>query len=237
MNSVYVENIKNYRVATLPLFSILLRNFNRQHAILGQNTLSIDPEESALIERAKTDSEAFGQLYERYYERIYNYVYYRTGHKDDAEDLTARVFERAMNHISRFEDKGVPFSAWLYRIAHNLVANFHRDRSRRRIIALDDVAQWHVGEEDPEFATQLLEDKEALLKAIRRLPADRQELLILKFVERLPNSEIGDIMGRSEGAIKSLYHRTLLSLRNEFEANSPHPAKRRSLFSRNILKR
>jgi RNA polymerase sigma-70 factor (ECF subfamily) len=202
-----------------------------------QNTLSIDPEESALIERAKTDSETFGQLYERYYDRIYNYVYYRTGNADDAEDLTARIFERAMNHIGRYEDKGVPFSAWLYRIAHNLVANFHRDRSRRRIIALDDIAQWHVGEEDPEFATQIIEDKEALLKAIRRLPADRQELLILKFVERLPNAEIGDIMGRSEGAIKSLYHRTLLSLRDEFEANSPQPAKRRSLFSRNILSR
>jgi RNA polymerase sigma-70 factor (ECF subfamily) len=199
--------------------------------------LSIDLEESALIERAKTDSEAFGQLYERYYDRIYNYVYYRTGNTDDAEDLTARIFERAMNHIGRYVDKGVPFSAWLYRIAHNLVANFHRDRSRRRIISLDDIAQWHVGEEDPEFATQIIEDKDALLKVIRRLPADRQELLILKFVERLPNAEIGDIMGRSEGAIKSLYHRTLLSLRDEFEANNPQPAKRRSLFSRNILSR
>ncbi|MBE2225330.1 MAG: sigma-70 family RNA polymerase sigma factor [Anaerolineae bacterium] len=201
------------------------------------NTLSIDPEESELIERAKTDGDAFGLLYERYYTRIYNYVYYRTGNSDDAEDLTARIFERAMNHIGRYEDKGLPFSAWLYRIAHNLVANFHRDRSRRRIIALDDIAQWHVGEEDPEFATQIIEDKDVLLQAIRRLPADRQELLILKFVERLPNSEIGDVMGRSEGAIKSLYHRTLLSLRDEFETASPQPAKRRSIFSRNLLSR
>ncbi len=194
----------------------------------------MDPEESALIERAKTDSEAFGLLYERYYGRIYNYVYYRTGNVDDAQDLTARIFERAMNHIGRYEDKGLPFSAWLYRIAHNLVANFHRDRSRHRLIALDDIEQWHVGEGDPEFTTQILEDKAALLGAIRRLPADRQELLILKFVERLPNAEIGDIMGRSEGAIKSLYHRTLLSLREEFEAHHPQPAKRRSLFSRRL---
>lgn len=199
--------------------------------------MTIDPEESALIERAKVDSDAFGIIYERYYVRIYNYVYYRTGNADDAEDLTARVFERAMNHIGRYEDKGVPFSAWLYRIAHNLVANFHRDRSRRRVIALDDIAQWHVGEEDPEFAAQMIEDKAVLLNAIRRLPSDRQELLILKFVERLPNSEIGDIMGRSEGAIKSLYHRTLLSLRDEFAENSPQPAKSRSLFSRHILSR
>lgn len=197
----------------------------------------MDPEESALIERAKTDSEAFGLLYERYYDRIYNYVYYRTGNADDAEDLTARIFERAMNHIGRYEDKGLPFSAWLYRIAHNLVANFHRDRSRRRVIALDDIAQWHVNEEDPEFTTQILEDKDVLLGAIRRLPADRQELLILKFVERLSNAEVGDIMGRSEGAIKSLYHRTLLSLREEFEAAHPQPAKRRALFPRGRLPR
>jgi len=199
--------------------------------------LTIDPEEAVLIEQAKIDNDAFGILYERYYVRIYNYVYYRTGNADDAEDLTARVFERAMNHIVHYEDKGVPFSAWLYRIAHNLVANFHRDRSRRRVIALDDIAQWHVGEEDPEFAAQIIEDKDVLLQAIRRLPSDRQELLILKFVERLPNSEIGDIMGRSEGAIKSLYHRTLLSLRDEFEEHSPQPARSRSLFSRHILSR
>lgn len=197
----------------------------------------MEQDESELIQRAKTDSEAFGVLYERYYERIYNYIYYRTGNVNDAEDLAARVFERAMNHIGRYEDKGLPISAWLYRIAHNLVANYHRDRSRRRIIALDDIAQWQVSEADPEFATQILEDKEALLSAIRRLPADRQELLILKFVERLPNAEIGDIMGRSEGAIKSLYHRTLLALRDEFEAAHPRPAKRRSLFPRKILSR
>ena len=75
-------------------------------------------EESILIERAKTDREAFGQLYERYVDRIYNYVYYRTGNAADAEDLTARIFERALNHIGNYRDQGVPFSAWLYRIAH-----------------------------------------------------------------------------------------------------------------------
>jgi RNA polymerase sigma-70 factor, ECF subfamily len=193
--------------------------------------LSINPEESELIERAKADGEAFGELYELYHRRIYNYVYYRTGNVADAEDLTARVFIRAMDHIGAYEDKGLPFSAWLYRIAHNLVANWHRDRSRRRIIALDDIAQWQVSEEDPEFAAQLTEDRAVLLAAIQRLPADRQELLILKFVDRLANAEIGDVMGRSEGAIKSLYHRTLLSLREELTAQQASPAKRRSLFS------
>lgn len=190
-------------------------------------------DETALIERAKTDKEAFGQVYELYVDRIYNYVYYRTGNVADAEDLTARVFVRAMQHIGRYRDQGVPFSAWLYRIAHNLVANWHRDNSRRKIISLDDIAQWRLSDDGPEFATQLLQDREALLAAIRRLPADRQELLILKFVERLPNAEIGDIMGRSEGAIKSLYHRTLLALREDLRQRAGlQPAKRRSFFSR-----
>lgn len=189
--------------------------------------------ESALIERAKTDKDAFGELYEQYHERIFNYVYYRTGNREDAEDLTSRIFERAMNHIGRYQDQGVPFSAWLYRIAHNLVANWHRDNSRRKIISIDDIAQWKISSDSPEFATQLIQDREALLTAVRRLPGDRQELLFLKFVERMPNAEIGDLMGRSEGAIKSLYHRTLLSLREELqshlEATQP---KRSSLFRR-----
>ena len=192
-------------------------------------------EDSELIQRAKTDKDAFGQLYERYAGKIYNYVYYRTGNVADAEDLTARVFMRAMKHIVNYDDRGVPFSAWLYRIAHNLVANWHRDRSRRKIISLDDVSQWNFQEEGPESLTQFFEDREALLATIRRLPADRQELLILKFVERLSNKEIGDIMGRSEGAIKSLYHRTLLSLREEIQSKQDRALidqEKRGLFRR-----
>ena len=199
--------------------------------------MSSPVDEKALIERAKVDKDAFGQLYELYVDRIYNYVYYRTGNMADAEDLTAKIFVRAMKHIPRYKDQGVPFSAWLYRIAHNLVANWHRDNSRRQMVALDDITHWHVGDESPEFATQLLEDKSLLLDAIRRLPADRQELLILKFVERLSNAEIGNIMGRSEGAIKSLYHRTLLSLREDLHDRhgsgvASTPSRKKSLFRR-----
>ena len=183
-------------------------------------------DESTLIERAKTDKEAFGELYEQYVRRIYNYVYYRTGNVQDAEDLPARIFFRAMSHIGAYQDKGLPFSAWLYRIARNLVANWHRDQSRRQILALDDFVQWHISDARPEMAAQLLGDKEQLLSAIGRLPAERQELLIFKFVDRLSNTEVGEIMGRSEGAIKSLYHRTLVALRDELEqGRSGEPAR------------
>ena len=189
-------------------------------------------DEKALIKRAGTDQEAFGELYKLYVDRIYNYVYYRTSNHAEAEDLTARVFERAMKHIGRYEDRGVPFSAWLYRIAHNLVANWHRDRSRRQILSLDSVSQWQLHEDSPELEAQIVEDKETLLAAIQRLPADRRELLIMKYVEKLPNAEIGDIMGRSEGAIKSLYHRTLLSLRTDLAKDEEPEPKRRTFFRR-----
>ena len=172
-------------------------------------------EEAALVERAKHDPDAFGVLYETHVDRIYNYIYYRTGDHHEAEDLTARTFQRAMVHISRYRERGVPFSAWLYRIAHNLVANWHRDRGRRQVMGLEDAATLAVSHDRLELAAESHEERAQLLSAIRRLPAERQELLILKFVERLSNADIGRIMGRTEGAIKSLYHRTLLSLRDE----------------------
>jgi RNA polymerase sigma-70 factor (ECF subfamily) len=172
-------------------------------------------DEDALQNASLGDKDAFGELYERYVERIFNYVYYRTGNVHDAEDLTARVFQRAMNHIQNYTDRGVPFSAWLYRIAHNLVANWHRDRSRKQEIPINDLPVLPSKGDHPESNLVRTQEEDALLRLIRRLPPDRQQLLILKFVEDLSNAEIGQIMGRSEGAVKSLYHRTLLALRDD----------------------
>jgi RNA polymerase sigma-70 factor (ECF subfamily) len=172
-------------------------------------------EEDVLALASKGDKDAFGMLYERYTERIFNYVYYRTGNVHDAEDLTARVFQRAMNHIHNYTDRGIPFSAWLYRIAHNLVANWHRDRSRKQEIPIDDLPVLPAKGDHPETTLVRTEEQDALLRLIRRLPPERQNLLILKFVENMSNAEIGQIMGRSEGAVKSLYHRTLLALRDD----------------------
>lgn len=163
------------------------------------------------------DKEAFGELYERYVEKIYNYIYYRTGNHHDAEDLTARVFHRAMGHIESYTERGVPFQAWLYRIAHNLVANWHRDRGRRKVIPLDEFIAASLHTDTAEHQAEDKEEREALLSAIRQLPEERQQLLVLKFVEQLSNAEIGVIMDRTEGAIKSLYHRTLIALRDDLE--------------------
>lgn len=175
-------------------------------------------EDVEIVEIARTgDKAAFGELYERYVEKIYSYVYYRTGNHHDAEDLTARVFFRAMAHIETYTERGVPFQAWLYRIAHNLIANWHRDRGRRKIIALDEFIAGSLKSDSPDRQAEENEEREHLLSAIRRLPEERQQLLTLKFVDHLPNAEIGEIMNRTEGAIKSLYHRTLIALRDELQ--------------------
>ncbi len=173
-------------------------------------------DETALKLAAQGDQEAFGVLYERYVSRIYSYIYYRTGNQHDAEDLTARVFFRALRHVENYKDRGLPLSAWLYRIAHNLVANWHRDNSRRNEVPLDEILLVQHGGDLPEVVLIENEEKEKLLKVIHHLPADRQQLILLKFGEHLSNAEIGRVMGRSEGAVKSLYHRTLLSLRDDF---------------------
>ena len=178
----------------------------------------------ALARAAQGDSEAFGILYDRYVGRIYNYIYYRTGNQHDAEDLTSRVFTRAMRHIPNYEDRGLPFSAWLYRIAHNLVANWHRDNSRRQIVELDDSIRMPGSQMQPESAVVRSEQEDFLIKLVNKLPPDRPQLLILKFVDHLSNAEIGEMMGKTEGAIKSLYHRTLISLRDEVKSMDPnHP--------------
>ena len=174
-------------------------------------------DDGQLVVWAKDDPEAFGELYTRYVKKIYNYVYYRTGNHHDAEDLTSRVFFRALAHIDHYTDRGVPFSAWLYRIAHNLVANWHRDRGRQKVVPLDDTLAGSASADPPESVTESQEEEAQLLDSIRQLPDDRQQLLVLKFVERLSNAEIGAIMNRTEGAVKSLYHRTLLSLRDTLE--------------------
>jgi RNA polymerase sigma-70 factor (ECF subfamily) len=170
-------------------------------------------DEAALALAKQGDQEAYGLLYLRYVNRIYNYVYYRTGNQYDAEDLTARVFFRAMKHIPNYTDRGLPLSAWLYRIAHNLIANWYRDNSRRKEVSLDEILLVRPDGDHPESVLMEVEDQEKLLDVIRVLHPDRQQLLILKFVEHLSNAEVGQIMGRTEGAIKSLYHRTLLELR------------------------
>jgi RNA polymerase sigma-70 factor (ECF subfamily) len=185
---------------------------------VAPETQTAAAEEAALVLQAKCDPAAFGVLYERYIDRVYAYIYHRVGNAQDTEDLTARTFYRALDKLHTYEDRGLPFSAWLFRIAHNLVANWHRDHSRRNFLSLDRL--WFTSKEGdtPEERMEEEERHEALWDAINELPDDRRNLLLYKFSSRLSNLEIGEMMNKSESAIKSLYFRTLATLRKELEA-------------------
>lgn len=181
--------------------------------------MSSTKDEKDLIDAAKTDPKAFGSLYRRYVDRIFNYIYYRIGNARDAEDLTGKVFFKAMDNIKGYKHMGLPFSAWLYRIAHNLVANHYRDRAKKQEISLDIIPGQVLPQSEllPEVRLAQSQEVDELLTMIRDLAPNRQELLILKFVDQLSNKEIGQIMRKSEGAIKSLYHRTLIELREKMD--------------------
>jgi RNA polymerase sigma-70 factor (ECF subfamily) len=188
-----------------------------------------DGAEAALIALARQDPAAFGKLYELYVDRIYAYILHRVGNVQDAEDLTARTFYRALDHFDTYEERGAPFGAWLFRIAHNLVANWHRDRSRRSFLSLDRLWSHSADGAAPDRQVEQQEESAALWQAVSRLPEERRNLLAFKFGAQLSNLEIGELMNKSESAIKSLYFRTLAALRQDLEArgwgggSSPEP--------------
>jgi len=170
-----------------------------------------------IIEQVREDPTAFGKIYEHYVDRIYSYIYRRTQNKHDAEDLTSRVFFRALKNFGQYRIQRAPFGSWLFRIAHNVVANWHRDTGRRKTVSVDSLPLIESEAHRPDEATEQEEEMRLLQQAIERLNPDRQELLALKFGQGMSNAEIGRITNRTEGAIKALYHRTLQELRREFK--------------------
>jgi len=175
--------------------------------------MSITSEEQ-WIAQAKIDAQAFGMLYRHYVERIYAYHYRHTSNHQDAEDLTSKTFHRALCSIRAYrEQPGASFQAWLYRIAHNLVANWYRDNSRHPVTSIENALVLHSDAPSLEHDVEAHESRIALLDAISKLPEERKTLIILKFVNHLSNAEIAAVLGKTEGAIKALYHRTLLGLK------------------------
>jgi len=175
--------------------------------------------ERLMIEAAQRDRAAFAPLYERYVDQIYAYAHTLTRNRELAEDVTASTFAKAIEDLPRFEWRGVPYSAWLYRVAANLVA-----RQARRPAWLDLDEHQPVDGESPE---QIVEqrDREATVRAaVATLPDDQRQAVLLRFGGELRNREIGEIMGRSEGAVKLLTFRAMTSLRQELGA--PTPAER-----------
>ena len=175
-------------------------------------------DEGALVAAAKNDPREFGPLYELYVDRIYRFAYRRVGTHHEAEDITAQTFQQALQALPAYEWRGLPFGAWLFRIAGNIINR--RGRTSGREVAVEDVTVFSGYEEmDDDPADQVWRSEEAgeLAEKIKRLPPDQQRVLVLKFSHGMKNREIGDLMGRSEGAIKQLVHRALVSLRASME--------------------
>ena len=169
-----------------------------------------DPDLEA-VRAAQADRAAFAVLYRRYLDPIYGYCFYLLGDHHDAEDATERTFLAALAAIDRFTDEGASFRAWLFRIAHNQLANALRGRHRRRTDALDAVPE-PAGGEDPASAADRADDARRVRRALRTLPDDRRQVLVLRFVDGLTAREIGEVLGRSEGAVRVLQHRALREL-------------------------
>ncbi|HLY64546.1 MAG TPA: sigma-70 family RNA polymerase sigma factor [Chloroflexota bacterium] len=164
-----------------------------------------------LVERAsKGSGDAFGQLYQIYVDRIYNYIYYKTGHSVDAEDLTEQVFIKAWEAIRRFRFEGKPFAAWLFKVARNVVIDHYRTRKNNS--DLSEVINAVAKEGDPEAFAQRRATAHVLMTAIRHLTDEQQQVILLKFVDGMDNTEISATMGKKEGAIRALQYRALLAL-------------------------
>ncbi len=179
-------------------------------------------DEAELVAAAKRDPAEFGPLYERYVDQIYRFAYRRTGNHADAEDVTAQTFQQALAALPSYEWRGLPFGAWLYRIASNII--YRRGRTGSREVSVEDVSVFASSEEfegeDPADVIGARSDADELLAAIRTLPEDQQRALILKFARGLRNREIGEELGRSEGAIKQLVHRAMINLRATLERSN-----------------
>jgi RNA polymerase sigma-70 factor (ECF subfamily) len=166
----------------------------------------------AAVRAAQRDPRAFEVIYRRYLDRVYAYAFYALGDHHDAEDATERAFFAALRGIRGYRDTGAGFRAWLFRIAHNTVANAHRTRARRRLEPLPEGWDRAAPNADPATLVARAEEGRRVLAAVRRLPEDRRQAVLLRFVDGLSAAEIGVVLDRSPGAVRVLLHRSLREL-------------------------
>ena len=162
----------------------------------------------------KGDAASFGRLYERYFDKVYGYLSFKLGSATEAEDVAEQVFLKALESLGGYKWTGVPFQAWLFRIAHNQMVDALRRRGRRPSEPLDDSLQ--VQDErrlvDPEAMLSEKLTREGLIQAVDRLTELQRRVISLKFAGGLSNAEVAQLMGKTEGAVKALQHAALAAL-------------------------
>ena len=173
---------------------------------------SSQPPEQDLIARAvQGDADAFGDLYERYLARIYRYVFYRVNDVAEAEDLTEMVFLKAWEALEDYRLRDVPFGAWLYRIAHNVIVDRHR--THKETLSLEGQLVLHDAISSPEDRLDWRETIESVAHALSQLSPIHQQVLTLRFISGLSHAETALVLKRSEEAVRVLQHRALYALR------------------------
>ncbi len=180
-------------------------------------------DESVLVERARTDPDAFGTLYDRYMERIYSYAARQTGDVAAAQDITAATFEKALRHIRRFQWRNIGFAPWLYRIASNEIAQHYRNR--RFTVAWGErdeaepvgVMPGGNGARPPEARVLAMEQSGMLARALRGLSAADRDVLTLRFLEGLSTDDVAAVLGCSRDNVYVRLHRALARLRQQLE--------------------
>ena len=178
-------------------------------------TTLAETDERLLIAAAQKDPRRFGELYESHFERVYSYVARRVQNRASAEDLTADVFHQALKNLPRYEWRGAPFAAWLYRIAANAIVDRAKKSAREYgEPATEPVAASH----DPLVAEA--ERRGQLFRLVRELPEDQRRVLVQRFAEEKSIREIASTLGRSEGAIKQLQFRALAALRAQMSEHN-----------------
>ena len=167
-------------------------------------TAGID-DDRALIEAAQADPARFIEVYDRYIDRVFAYVSRRAGSRAVAEDITSEVFQQALSHLPRFEWRGVPFAAWLYRMAANAVTDYWRRQGRESQEPPPDLPDERVHEE--------LERRISLFQLVDRLPDLQRRVIEMRFVEDKSVRDVAATLARTEGAVKQLQLRALENLR------------------------
>jgi len=175
------------------------------------------PDEQELVARARQgDEEAVALLYETHVDSIFAYLLYRVPSDSVAEDLTSEVFLRMVRGLPGFQDRGLPFRAWLFRVAANLLTDHYRQHGKNPVAP---VSEEHESDDTDPFDTVAREDEQFRLRlAIGKLPQDYQQLLLLRFVEGLPHTEITQIMNKSAEALRAMQHRALKALAEQLES-------------------
>ena len=184
-------------------------------------------QEAMLVEQAKTDREAFGELYDRHYDLVLNYIVKRTANIHASQDITSEVFFKALHNIDKYRWNGVPFSVWLFRIASNEIANHYRNLKRRKY-SESETSRWN-DTETPSAEAELIDAEEELTRnqqylllhqQLSILPLKYQEVITLRYFEKKQINEISQILEKKEGTVKSLLHRGLEKLGKNLEKSA-----------------